>query len=184
MRKNVTWGLDLTNITDAGKRQRMVLGIIDHGTRACIALNELTDNRSLTILREIIRAASRFGLPRRIRVDNDACLKSKLMRFGLALLGIRLQVISPFCPWQNGRIERFFGTFKAAIRKVVVIGSKDLAVKLMEFRTYYNHARSHQHLNGRTPAEVWCGSSKGHGSGHIVEIWNGALSGWYFPLRE
>ena len=184
MCKNVTWGLDLTNVTDAGKCQRLVLGIVDHGTRACIALNELTDKRSLTILREIIRAMQRFGLPQRIRVDNDACLKSKLMRFGLALLGVHLQVIAPFCPWQNGRIEQFFGTFKAAIRKVVVIGSKDLAVKLMEFRAYYNHARSHQHLNGRTPVEVWCGSSKGHGSGHIVEIWNGALSGWYFPLRE
>ncbi|MBK6725643.1 MAG: hypothetical protein IPG63_00020 [Xanthomonadales bacterium] len=31
--KNCTWGLDLTTVTDMTKRQRLVLGIVDHGTR-------------------------------------------------------------------------------------------------------------------------------------------------------
>lgn len=38
----------------------------------------------------------------------------------------------------NGRIKRFFGTFKAAIRQVVVLGAGDLRVRLIEFRAFYN----------------------------------------------
>ncbi|MBK7146982.1 MAG: hypothetical protein IPH76_18005 [Xanthomonadales bacterium] len=52
--RNSTWGLDLTTVTDMTKRQRLVLGLVDHGTRACISLTELADKRSLTILREIV----------------------------------------------------------------------------------------------------------------------------------
>ncbi len=182
--RNRTWGLDLTHVTDTSKQQRLVLGILDHGTRACIALQELNDKSSLTILRAIIAAIRRYGTPRNIRVDNDACLKSKRMRLVLALLGIRLQITAPGCPWMNGRIERFFGTFKAAIGKIAIINGEHLATKLIEFRAFYNHVRSHQHLDGRTPAEAWSGSGRAFGSGELVQLWKGTLCGYYFPLRQ
>ena len=157
--KNSTWGLDLTTVTDMTKTQRLVLGIVDHGTRACITLRELSDKRTLTILREIIAVIRRFGFPTKIRVDNEASLKSALMRAALRVLGIELQVVAIACPWMNGRIERFFGTFKAAIRTIAVDGP-DLAHRLIEFRCFYNHVRSHQHLRGRTPAEAWRRTSR------------------------
>ena len=182
-RRNSTWGLDLTVVTDSNKVQRLALGIVDHGSRVCIALRELSDKRSLTILRELIRAMRQFGLPRRIRVDNERCLTSTVMRAALTLLGVRLQTIDKHCPWPNGRIERFFGTFKAAIRRIVVAGV-DLPHRLIEFRAFYNHARPHQHLDGRTPAEAWRGVAKAHGEGKFIELWSGVLSGWHFPLRE
>lgn len=179
--RNGTWALDLTQVPDLELRQQLVLGIVDHGTRACIALSALADKRSLTILREIAAAIRRFGVPRRIRVDNEACLKSRLMRLGLFALGVRLQFIEPFCPWQNGRIERFFGAFKRAVRLIPVSGVDDLRIRLIEFRAFYNHVRSHQHLNGRTPAEAWADVRKAHGIGQFISTWNGALAGWYFP---
>ena len=83
----------------------------------------------------------------KLRVDNDPPLKSALMRATLRLLGVKLQVIQVACPWMNGRIERFFGTFKAAIRQVVVLGAEDLCVRLVEFRAFYNHVNAHQHLS-------------------------------------
>ena len=182
--KNSTWGLDLTTVTDTTKTQRRVLGLVDHGTRACLALSELRDRRTLTILRAIIAAIRQLGFPTRIRVDNDPSLKSALMRAALRLLGVKLQVVEPACPWQNGRIERFFGTFKAAIGTIVVNGA-DLPHRLIEFRSFYNHVRSHQHLHGRTPAEAWAGLDKQHGgSGEFVSLWHSALAGWYFPRRE
>ena len=36
----------------------------------------------------------------------------------LRLMGIRHQRIDPHCPWQNGRIERFFGTLKPHLRQL------------------------------------------------------------------
>jgi len=98
-------------------------------------------------------------------------------------LGIKLQTTDPGCPWQNGRIERFFGTFKAAIRRIAVL-PEDLPMRLMQFRAFYNFARTHQHLNGRTPAEAWSGSRKAVGDGEFVTAWRGVLNGWYFPMRE
>ena len=120
-------------------------------------LSALSDKRSVTILRELIPVFRQFGLPGRIRVDIEACFNSKLLKAALGLLNVRVQAIQLHCPWQNGRIERFFGTFKRALKQIVLRDRPDLATKLIEFRAWYNHARPHQHLCGHTPAEVWAG---------------------------
>lgn len=176
-----TWGLDLTGKTDLSGRQRIVLGLLDHGSRACLQLSTLPDKRSLTILRELIRAFRHLGLPRHIRVDNEACFNSRLMKTALTLLGVRLQTIALHCPWQNGRIERFFGTLKQHLDKIIPVDGDDLQCKLIEFRTWYNHARPHQHLLGHTPAEVWSGRGKSTQAPHRIEIWGGLITGWWFP---
>ncbi|MBK6434592.1 MAG: transposase [Rhodanobacteraceae bacterium] len=87
------------------------------------------------------------------------------------------------CPWRNGRIERFFGTFKEAIERIVVVDN-ELAHRLIEFRAFYNHARTHQHFGGRTPAEAWNCVAKAHIESEFIELWGGALAGWHFPMRE
>ncbi|KAF1684585.1 hypothetical protein B1992_14940 [Pseudoxanthomonas broegbernensis] len=178
---NRTWALDLTGKADLSGRQRMILGLVDQGSRACLTLADLGDKRSATILRELCGAFRTFGLPARIRVNNEACFNSKLMKAALALLHIRLQITQPHCPWQNGRIERFFGTLKRHLDRIAVADRDDLHCKLVEFRAWYNHARSHQHLGGHTPAEVWNGKRESTRPPRFVSIWNGAITGWWFP---
>lgn len=58
-------------------------------------------------------------------------------------------------PWQNGRVERFFGTLKAKLNLWGVDSGEQLDLALGDFRDWYNHVRPHQHLGGRTPAEAW-----------------------------
>ena len=70
-------------------------------------------------------------------------------------LGIRQQRIQPGCPWQNGRVERFIGTVKRELAREPVADENELRSRLREIRTWYNHDRPHDHLQGRTPAEVW-----------------------------
>jgi transposase InsO family protein len=72
-------------------------------------------------------------------------------------LGISQQRIEPGCPWQNGRVERFIGTVKRELATASVANGNELATALSEIRTWYNHERPHDHLQGRTPAEVWAG---------------------------
>ena len=60
------------------------------------------------------------------------------------------------CPWLNGRIERFFGTFKQFADKVI-FNAKYLQASLDEFTLWYNSVRPHRNLNGRTPNEAWYG---------------------------
>lgn len=46
----------------------------------------------------------------------------------------------------NGGDGRFIGTVK-----------RELGRRLTGLRQWYNHERPHNHLHGRTPAEVWAG---------------------------
>jgi transposase InsO family protein len=69
----------------------------------------------------------RFGAPKCVRTDNEAVFTSRLFRLGLHLLGIRHQRTAPFAPWQNGRIERFFGTFKERFRIWLAQGTSALS---------------------------------------------------------
>jgi transposase InsO family protein len=80
-----------------------------------------------------------------------------VFRFGLWLLGIRHQRTELGCPWQNGRVERFIGTVKRALAAESIADERELTTTLQETRTWYNHERPHDHLQGRTPAEVWAG---------------------------
>jgi transposase InsO family protein len=179
--RNRVWAMDLTGKADLTGRQAIVLGVLDHGTRACLRLSELADKSSLTLLRELIAACRRFGIPKLLRTDNEACFVSWTMRLGLAVLGIRQQRIELHCPWQNGRVERFFGTLKGKLDRILIADRDELRCKLVEFRCWYNHVRPHQHLGGMTPAEVWSGRRKSTRRPLWFCAWEGRLTGWFFP---
>ena len=50
----------------------------------------------------------------------SAMFRSVAFRITLWLAGIRHQLTVPGCPWQNGRIERLFGTLKAKLDRIEV----------------------------------------------------------------
>jgi len=100
----------------------------------------------------------------------------------LWLLGIRHQRTAPHCPWQNGRIERLFGTLKEKLDRSAVGSFEELNLALGDFRDWYNHVRPHQHLGGSTPAEAWRGIdpyAKPPAAMSYFSAWNGMLSGVY-----
>jgi putative transposase len=176
-RKLQIWGMDLTFVADLSSKQRVILGVIDHGNRACVALSELTDKTSSSILRALISTFRKFGIPKAIRVDNEICFHSILLRSAFALLGIKVQKTNKHSPWQNGRIERMFGTLKADFEAIM---EGCMTTLLAEWRWYYNFARPHQHLNYKTPAECWNGQKRATGVPHLIELWDGKLKAWYF----
>ncbi|WP_240349289.1 transposase [Halomonas binhaiensis] len=101
-----------------------------------------------------------------------------MIKASLSLLDVRLQTIAPHCPWQNERIERFFGTLKQHLDTVIPVDGANLQHMMSEFRGWYNHARPHQHLDGFTPAERWEGREKPTNSPQWISIWNGRINGW------
>jgi transposase InsO family protein len=157
MPRNRVWGCDLLTKTDQQGQPHLALAILDHASRACLRLQRLTDKSSLTLLRELIDAVKLYGRPTFIRTDNEAVFVSHLFRLSLWLFGIRQQRIQPGCPWQNGRAERFIGTVKRELAREPVADVHELNTSLRAIRTWYNHERPHDHLRGRTPAEVWAG---------------------------
>jgi transposase InsO family protein len=179
---NRVWGLDLTFVSDQQSRQYPVFGIVDHGTRANLALIPLENKSALMLLHAIGAAIALYGKPKIIRTDNEGMFKSWLFRFGLRLFGIRHQLTDPHCPWQNGRIERFFGTFKEKFNSWSVKNRDQLSESLRLFRVWYNHVRPHQHLQGMTPAEAWAGIDIQRQRPKKViwfDAWDGLLTGYY-----
>lgn len=181
--KNLIWALDLTFLSGPDG-PRVVFGLVDHGSRLCLALRELRDLSTIGLLRLLLDAIEHFGRPRSLRTDNEPVLTSRLFRFVLWLLGIRHQRSAPHCPWQNGRIERLFRTVKEQLLGwfdevgVPELLDEDLAA----VRAWYNHLRPHQHLGGLSPATAWTGKKPtGRGTPRFVSIWNGRLSGYLFP---
>lgn len=157
MPRNRVWGCDLLTKTDQQGRAHLALAIIDHASRACLRLQRLSDKSSLRLFRKLVHTMKQYGPPHFLRTDNEAVFVSRLFRLGLWLVGIRQQRIDPGCPWRNGRVERFIGTVKRELRYEKLTGRHDVAHKLTVIRAWYNHARPHDHLQGRTPAEVWAG---------------------------
>lgn len=180
MRKGKYWGIDLTQVADAQKHQHTIFGVCEHHSRFAIILKQLPNKASITLLRCLLDAIDQFGKPQIIRTDNEAVFISRLFRFGLWFLGIRHQTTDTHCPWQNGRIERFFGTFKAKVRQILIEDAARLDEQLTTFRWWYNQVRPHQNLKGRTPAEVWLDKQPPQARHwHYVSLWNGVLTGFY-----
>lgn len=180
--RNLVWAMDMTGKTDAAGNLHMILGLLDHGSRGLLTLAALPDKGSWTLLGHLFLAIGQYGKPRALRTDNEACFTSRVFRFVLALAGIRHQRSDPGCPWQNGRIERLFGTLKRKLDQWEVVGFEALQGSLGEFQFWYNHVRAHQHLGGATPAEAWAGVNPfavKHKSETWFEAWDGLLQGYY-----
>lgn len=177
---NSTWGMDLTTVS-LNNRQQLVLGIIDHGSRLNLKLVELESKNSARILIEICQTIQQYGFPKFMRTDNEACFTSRLMR-SYQLLGIKPQRIDVASPWQNGRIERFFGTFKEIFKQVTFEHKAALQPELDIFSAWYNQLRTHENIDGLTPKEAWLGKrDRNPDKAVLTTAWDGMLTGYYFP---
>jgi len=160
---------------------RHVLAVIDHASRAALALEALADKRRRTILSTLMNTFRRYGRPSFIRTDNERIFSGFGFWFSLLLLGIRHRPTEIGCPWQNGRVERLFGTLKAKLGAVAIDGEPQLSLALRQFRFWYNHVRPHQNLGSLTPAEHWAGlrCPARFKREYWFEAWEGLLQGYY-----
>ena len=153
---------------------RPALGIVDHGSRVLTALRAVSCFNAWTALGVLCIAIGQWGKPVRLRTDNAAVFHSRVWRLGLRVLGIKRQFTQPGCPWQNGRIERLFGTLKARWCELAEPLRHEVHLRLAEFSHWYNATRPHQHLGGCTPLQAW------HDEGpaarwQVAQWWGGAL---------
>ena len=150
---NKVWGMDLTFIN-----QQPILGVVEHHSMNALILKKLKNKTSITILRALLDILENNPKPEFIRTDNELCFNSKLIKFGLWFLGIKKQTIDKHSPWQNGRIERFFGTLKATL-KILPTEFKtkeEIPYLLQNFQWWYNNVRMHQNLSYQTPEQIYC----------------------------
>ena len=178
---NKIWAIDLTGKHDASKQNKHIFAIIDHGSRFNIVLKHIKDKSSKRLLFELYKAVKEHGKPGFIRTDNDVVFKSIIFKLGLKFMGINQQLTDIGCPWQNGRVERFFGTLKEKLNLVLIKNSGHLDWHLTDFRFWYNHVRTHMNLEGSTPIEVWLNKDI-KPEAEFYSAWDGLLTGYLHPL--
>jgi putative transposase len=122
-----------------------------------LRLQVLARRCSWTLLGHLCLAIAHHGKPRKLRTDNEAIFNSWVFNALLKLAGIQHQTSQKHAPWQNGRIERLFGTLKPLLKQLVIPNGGALQTALGEFKAFYNHVRPHQNLYGLTPAEHFAG---------------------------
>jgi len=148
--KNQLWHMDLTTIN-----KQQIFGVVDSGTRALVVLKHLHTKSTINILISLLEIIKLYEKPQSIRSDNEVVFTSKLMKFTLWVLGIKRQTTQIASPWQNGKIERLFGTMKQAFKNLTFPTTQSLESGLKEFRFFYNHVRLHQNLDYNIPVNVW-----------------------------
>jgi transposase InsO family protein len=69
-------------------------------------------------------------------------------------MGIKHRYTRPYRPQTNGKAERFWRTIEEDLFHETTFDSvEQIKDELLQYLVYYNHERSHQAINGKTPAE-------------------------------
>lgn len=157
IRVNSTWAIDMTFFTDTQRTTHAAIGIIDHGSRQALRLHTLAQRCSWALFGHLCFAIAKYGKPKRLRTDNKPVFNSRVFNGLLKLAGIQHQTTQKHAPWQNGRIERLFGSLKPLLKQLVIPNQYALQTALHEFKYFYNHIRPHHNLHGLTPAEHFAG---------------------------
>lgn len=91
-------------------------------------------------------------VPTRLSSDNDPLFDFHRWKANLRILEIAEIKTVPYVPLSHPFIERLIGTIRREfLDQAPFRGTRDLQSKLQSFQRYYNWARAHQSLGGRTP---------------------------------
>lgn len=147
--------------TGAAKRARIrydyVHSAVDDHSR--LAYSEiLADEKGVTCAGFLTRAVRYFtaaGMPgiQRVMTDNAFAYRhSTAVREVVAALGARQLFTRPYCPWQNGKAERFNRTLQTEWAYRQVFNSNDArSAALAPWLEHYNNQRRHSALGGQPP---------------------------------
>jgi transposase InsO family protein len=116
----------------------------------------LTDEKGATCRAFLLRAASYFAAHGIVRIERLMTDNAWAYRYALGSvldqLGAKQLFARPYCPWQNGKVERLNRTLQSewAYRQVFT-SNAERAAALAPWLEHYNNRRRHSALGGRPP---------------------------------
>ena len=149
-----------------GSRQRYYLvSVVDACTR--LAWAEVTEDiKSLSVMFAALKSINMLNAEYGVRfeeviTDNGPEMAAPTnkthhpMERMLQELGIKHRYTRPYRPQTNGKVERFWRTLNEDLIEGTTFESlEELKDELVQYLLYYNTARPHQALGGKTPLEI------------------------------
>ena len=140
------------------KQGQVIYTIIDDATRWVFAYRYTTANQSNTLdFLEKVRSKAPFPI-QKLRTDQGSEFRGLRVKEYLSLHNIEQRLNTPYCPEENGKIERFHRTLNEKCLRFGFhpnLKHDEFQYKLNLFLHYYNFRRRHRGLGmeGATPFE-------------------------------
>src|SRR3954467_3352617 len=147
------WSVDLFRCESIVLRSYWVLVVMDQFTRRLVGFGVQRGTvTGADVCRMFNAAIHRQGTPRYLSTDRDPLFEAHRWQANLRILEIDEVKTVPHVPLSHPFVERLIGTMRREfLDHVLFWNACDLERKLAEFQTYYNAARCHASLEGRTP---------------------------------
>jgi transposase InsO family protein len=166
---NDLWQMDFKgDFALAGGGRCHPLTILDDHSRYALLLSACADQQRTTVLSRLMNAFQRYGLPRRMLMDNGApwgvshspeCYTT----LEVELLGLDIAVTHgrPYHPQTQGKEERFHRTLKVELlQQRQWFDQQEAQGAFDPWRHVYNHERPHEALGLATPASRYTSSPR------------------------
>jgi len=152
--KDSLWSMDLFQCESATLRTHWVLVVMDQYTRRIIGFGVHAGTVDGVALCRMFNRAIRGHrwLPKYLSSDNDPLYRFHQWQANLRILEVTEIKSLPYVPLSHPFVERLIGTLRREyLDHMLFWTTVDLENKLLDFRTYFNHHRTHTSREGRTP---------------------------------
>jgi transposase InsO family protein len=156
---NDLWQMDFKGHFAMEQGRCHALTVLDDHSRYALRLEACGNEQTETVRERLIAAFRRYGLPKRMLMDNgspwgdDGTHPYTPLTVWLLLLGVAISHGKPYHPQTQGKEERFHRTLKAEV--LAHNSFRDLTHCQRHFDTWrelYNHQRPHEALGMEVPA--------------------------------
>lgn len=160
---DIVGGIELVNVgTGVGRDAKIVTGVDDH-SRFCVMAAVVERATARAVCLAFAQALARYGVPEEVITDNGKQFTDRFSRYGARRgevlfdkicrkNGITHRLTQPASPNQNGKVERFHGTFRPEISDAGPFASVEAAQAAVDaWVAGYNAERPHQGLDERVP---------------------------------
>lgn len=108
----------------------MALCITDDYSRLCCHVQWYTTENTRDLVHGFCQALQKRGLPRALMTDNGAAMTSDEFTTGLIRLDIKHETSLPYCPHQNGKVEKFWANLEGRLMSMLE-GQESLSFKTL-----------------------------------------------------
>ncbi len=155
---NDLWQMDFKGHFEAAAGRCHPLTVLDDHSRYALGLAACADERGATVKERLTGIFRRYGLPRKMLMDNgspwgaDAAHPYTPLTVWLLKLGVKVGHSGPYHPQTLGKDERFHRTLKVEVLQYCRgMDLERCQVRLDAWRLIYNLERPHEALGLATP---------------------------------